>query len=175
MSTRLPVEVNPYRLVEQRRELDGEYELKHFSRIADLLADDSGAVSVELSFLKNESGLSVIKGHVTGEISLVCQRCLEPVSIAIDNSIDLVLVGSDEEAERLQGSYETYLVEEGRIILQDFVEDEVLLNIPQLVMHDECEPFRPLVEATPEVIKQAVQEERENPFAVLQNLKNPGS
>lgn len=175
MSTRLPVEVNPYRLVEQRRELEGDYEVANFSRISDLLADKTGVFSVDLSFFKNKSGLPTIKGRVTGELSLVCQRCLTPVSITIDNPIDLVLVSSDEQAEQLQGGYETYLVEDGRIILQDFVEDEVLLNIPQLVMHDQCEPYKPLIEATPETITKAVQEERENPFAVLQNLKNPGN
>lgn len=175
MSTRLPVEVNPYRLIEQRRVLDGVYEIASFSRISDLLADNDGTVTVDLSFYRNESGLPAVKGQISGELSLVCQRCLEPVSIAIDNTIDLVLVGSDEDAERLQGGYETYLVEEGRIVLQDFVEDEVLLNIPQLVMHDDCEPYKPLIEATPEAISQTLGEERENPFAVLQNLKNPGS
>ncbi|PID46319.1 MAG: hypothetical protein CSB47_05170 [Proteobacteria bacterium] len=175
MSTRLPVEVNPYRLVEQCRILEGGYDIKNFSRMADILADNSGAVSVSLSFLRNESGLPAIKGQVTGELSLTCQRCLEPTSVAIDNSIEVVLVSTDEEAERLQGGYDTYLVEDGRIILQDFVEDEVLLNIPLLVVHDQCEPYKPLIEAEPEAITQAVREERENPFAVLQNLKNPGS
>jgi len=175
MSTRLPVEVNPYRLIEQRRELDGVYEIASFSRIADLLVDDSGTVSVNLSFFKNESGLSAIRGHVKGQLCLICQRCLKPVFIDIDSPIDLVLVSSDEEAQRLQEGYETYLVEEGRIFLQDFVEDEILLDIPQLVMHDQCEPYKPLIEATPETVSQAVQEERENPFAVLQTLKNPGN
>ena len=175
MSTRLPVEVNPYRLVEQKRELEGEFEVAGFSRISDLLADKTGVFSVKLSFFKNESGLPTIKGHVTGELSLVCQRCLTPAPIAIDNPIELVLVSSDEKAEQLQGAYETYLVDDGRIILQDFVEDEVLLNIPQMVMHDQCEPYKPLIEATPETIAKTVQEEKENPFAVLQNLKNPGN
>lgn len=175
MSTRLPIEVNPYRLIEQRRDLEGEYEVGSFSKISDLLTDTNGVMSVDMSFFKNESGLPSIKGRVTGELSLVCQRCLEPVSIAVDNLIELVLVSSDEQAAKLQGGYETYLVEDGRIILQDFVEDEVLLNIPQLVMHDQCEPYKPLIEATPEAITKVVREERENPFAVLQNLKNPGN
>ena len=93
----------------------------------------------------------------------------------IDQPIDLVLVSSDEEAQRLQAGYETYLVEDSRISIQDFVEDEIVLGIPQLVMHDQCEPFRPLIEASPETVSQALEEAKENPFAVLQNLKNPGN
>ena len=175
MSTRLPIEVNPYRLVEQARELDGALEIKSFTRISDLLADDSGTVSVSLSFYRNESGLPAIRGQASGELTLICQRCMEPMSMPIDQPIDLVLVSSDEEAQRLQAGYETYLVEDSRISIQDFVEDEIVLGIPQLVMHDQCEPFRPLIEASPETVSQALEEAKENPFAVLQNLKNPGN
>lgn len=175
MSTRLPIEVNPFRLIEQRRELDGEFPIKHFSRIADLLADNEGVISAKLSFGKNELNLPSIHGHLTGQLSLICQRCMKASTYTIDNPIDLVMVTSDEAAERLQGSHETYLVVEGRIFLQDFVEDEILLNIPQMVMHDQCEPERPLIEALPETVSQALEEEKENPFAVLQNLKKPGN
>jgi len=175
MSTRLPVEVNPFRLIEQRRELEGVFLIKQFSRIADLLTDNEGVISVKLSFGKNELNLPSIRGEMSGSLNLVCQRCMKPVSHAIDSPIDLVMVTSDEAAERLQGSHETYLVEEGRIFLQDFIEDEILLNIPQMAMHDQCEPERPLIEALPETVSQALQEEKENPFAVLQNLKKPGN
>jgi uncharacterized protein len=175
MSTRLPIEVNPFRLIEQRRELDGEFPIKNFSRIADLLVDNEGVIEAKLSFGKNELNLPSIRGHLTGQINLVCQRCMEAVTYTIDNPIDLVMVTSDEAAERLQGSHETYLVVEGRIFLQDFVEDEILLNIPQMVMHDQCEPQRPLIEALPETVSQTLEEEKENPFAMLQNLKKPGN
>jgi uncharacterized protein len=175
MSTRLPIEVNPFRLIEQRRELDGEFPIDRFSRIADLLVDNEGVIAAKLSFGKNELNLPSIHGHVSGQLNLVCQRCMKSCEYIIDHPIDLVMVTSDEAAERLQGSHETYLVEEGRIFLQDFVEDEILLNIPQMVMHDQCEPARPLIEALPETVSQVLKEEKENPFAVLQNLKKPGN
>ena len=175
MSTRLPIEVNPFRLIEQRRELDGVFSIDRFTRIADLLADNEGVIDAKLSFGKNELNLPAIHGHVAGQLSLICQRCMKPVTYTIDHPINLVMVTSDEAAERLQGSHETYLVEEGRIFLQDFVEDEILLNIPQMVMHDQCDPARPLIEALPETVSQTLDDEKENPFAVLQNLKKPGN
>ena len=174
MSTRLPVEVNPYRLVEQGRVFDGVCDIASLTRIADLLSDKEGTLDVHLSFYKNESGLPALKGKVIGNLSLICQRCLDVMSLAIETSIDVVFVSNDEKAQRLQGGYETYLVEDSRILLNDLIEDEVMLSIPQLVVHEQCEPYRPLIEATPETISQTVHEEKENPFAVLQNLKNPG-
>jgi len=173
MSTRLPVEVNPYRLVEQGRMFDGVSDIANLNRIADLLADKNGTLSVSLKFYRNESALPALQGQITGNLSLICQRCLDKMLLPIASPIDLVFVSSDEKAQSLQEGYETYLVEESRILLNDLIEDEVLLGIPQLVVHDHCEPYRPLIEATPETISQTVQEEKENPFAVLQNLKNP--
>ena len=174
MSTRLPVEVNPYRLVEQGRVYDGVCDIAGLTRIADLLADKEGTLSVNLTFQRNESALPALKGQITGNLSLVCQRCLDMMSLPIDSAVDVVFVSNDEKAQSLQGGYETYLVENSRILLNDLIEDEVLLSIPQLMVHDKCEPYRPLIEATPETISQTVHEEKENPFAVLQNLKNPG-
>ena len=173
MSTRLPVEVNPYRLVEQGRVFDGVCDVSSLTRISDLLASQDGTLSVHLTFHRNESSLPAIKGQITGGLSLVCQRCLDQMSLPINSTIELVFVSSDEKAQSLQEGYETYLVEDSRILLNDLIEDEVLLGFPQLVMHEACEPYKPLIEATPEMISQTVHEEKENPFAVLQNLKNP--
>jgi len=174
MTTRLPVEVNPYRLVEQGQMFDGVSDIAELSRIADLLADKAGTLSVSLKFYRNESALPALQGQITGDISLICQRCLDKMILPISCTVDLVFVSSDEKAQSLQDGYETYLVEGSRILLNDLIEDEVLLGIPHLLVHDECEPYRPLIEATPETISQTVLEEKENPFAVLQNLKNPG-
>ena len=173
MLTRLPIEVMPYRLVEQGREFDGVCDIANFTRIADLIVDKEGTLNVSLKFHRNESALPALKGQVSGDISLVCQRCLDTMSLPIDASIDLVFVSSDEKAQSLQGGYETYLVEDSRILINDLIEDEVMLNIPQLMVHDSCEPFKPLIEATSATISQTELEEKENPFAVLQNLKNP--
>ena len=174
MLTRLPVEVNPYRLVEQGRKLDGVSDIASLSRIDDLLADKDGTLSVNLTFYRNESALPALKGQITGDLSLICQRCLDKMSLPIATTMELVFVSNDEKAQSLQDGYETYLVEDSRILLNDLIEDEVLLSIPQLVVHEDCEPYRPLIEVTPETISQTVHEEKNNPFAVLKNLKNPG-
>ena len=173
MLTRLPIEVNPYRLVEQGREFDGVCDIVSLTRISDLLADKEGVLTVNLTFYRNVSSLPSLKGQISGSLKLTCQRCLNEMTLPIDTAIDVVFVSNDEKAQTLQGGYETHLVEDSRIMLNDLIEDEVMLSIPQLMVHDECEPYRPLIEATPETISQTAQGEKENPFAVLQNLKNP--
>lgn len=175
MSTRLPVEVSPYRLVEQGRRYNGVCDIASLTRIADLLTNKDGTLAVDLTFYKNESSLPSLKGSVSGNLELICQRCLKTMSYPIETAIDVVFVSNDDKAQNLQEGYETYIVEGSRILLNDLIEDELLLSFPELAMHDECEPYKPLIEATPEMISQTVQEEKESPFAVLQNLKNPGN
>ena len=170
MSKRLPIDIDPLRLVEQRILLSGELLVKQLPRLQEQLFANTGAISVDLAFDRTEiTHLPRVTGNVKGQLDLTCQRCLKSVLHEVDNEIDLVFVTSDAEAERLQNDHETWLVEDDRIFLQDFIEDEILLGLPHSALHEQCEPFRPLIEAVPEEIKPQ-QEDAENPFAILKKL-----
>ncbi|MGV6809322.1 MAG: YceD family protein [bacterium] len=196
MLARLPVEVNPYRLIEQRRNLQGELALKSLSRLQEYLfnADDSqGHVRVELMFAKNDLGLPVIRGTISAQLVLQCQRCLTGLDYPLHSTIDIVLIRHDAEADRLDEGYDTWLVEDERIFLQDFVEDELLLALPYAPMHTDCEASQPLIEITPEAFaaQQATTQadrmaknqrstadiatdstDSQNPFALLKQWQN---
>ena len=170
MSKRLPIEIDPFRLIEQRILLTGEMLVKQFPRLTEMLSTDSGALKVDLAFDRTDiTNLPIVTGHIKGELALICQRCLQPVSHSVDSELNIVFTTSDEDAERLQSEYDTWAVEDDRIFLQDFIEDEVLLGVPHSALHDECEPFRPLIEAVPEEIEPR-QKEVKNPFAILKNF-----
>lgn len=194
---RLPVEVDPFRLVEQRRELIGKLPVTDFSRLQDLLfyetnqdrQQDQSAVDVKLNFDRNERGLPVIRGVIRSNLNLSCQRCLKLVDVPFESEFSVVLVSTDVQAETLQEGFDTWLVEESRLFIQDFIEDEILLALPIAVSHEQCEPERKLIEALPddeslgnmpenldspngESQGEALEDaEKENPFAVLKNLK----
>jgi len=170
MSKRLPIDIDPFRLVEQRILLSGEMLVKQFPRLKRLLTTDVGNVQINLTFERTDvTHLPIIRGTIQCELALICQRCLSAVAFSVDSRLNIVLVKSDTEAERLQGDYETWLVEDDRIFLQDFIEDEILLALPHSALHDECEPFKALIEASPDEVKEP-QKESENPFAVLKNF-----
>jgi len=171
MSKRLPIEIDPFRLIEQRILLAGEMLVKQFPRLKEILSTDSGALKIDLAFDRTDiTNLPIVTGHIKGELALVCQRCLKSVSHSVDSELNIVFTTSDEEAERLQSEYDTWAVEDDRIFLQDFIEDEVLLGVPHSALHDECEPFRPLIEAVPEEIEPQ-QKDIKNPFAILKDLQ----
>ena len=170
MSKRLPIDIDPFRLVEQRILLSGEMPVKQFPRVKQFLADNAGTVQVELTFDRTKvTHLPIITGSIKGELQLICQRCLDAVPFTINSDLNIVLIKSDAEAERLQSDYDTWQVEDDRIFLQDFIEDEVLLVLPHSAAHDICEPFKPLLEAVPDEAEPEPQES-DNPFAVLKDF-----
>jgi len=170
---RLPVEVEPFKLVEQGRLFEGRIPQQDFSRLQELLFSDKEndeLVNVELEFTRTDTGLPVIKGHIKAELQMLCNRCLDATDLAIDTSLEVALVSSDEQAERLQEGFDIWLVEDQKLFLQDFIEDEILLAMPIVISHDDCEPARELIEALPSD-ENTDEQQKDNPFAALKDLK----
>ncbi len=165
---RLPVEVDPFRLVDQGRVLEGNIPLSDFPRLQEALFEaNDKLVNVKLEFARTDTRLPVIKGHISANMSMLCNRCMKSTDIDVDTSLKVVLVSSDEEAERLQQGFDTWLVEDKQIFLRDFIEDELLLALPVVVAHEKCSASRKLVEAIPDEVPQ----QEENPFAALKDLQ----
>lgn len=198
MSSRLPVEINPFRLVEQRRSLVGSLALSRLPRLQDMLCSDdsggyAGGVSVQMDFDRTEIGLPHVSGEIEVQFDLTCQRCLDKLTHSVTIPLNVILVKTDAQAERAPEGFDTYLVEDDRLFMQDFIEDEILLALPLSTMHEECEPAKPYIEALPEdevylgesldknldsssvnsLTNNSVEEDvHDNPFAALKKLKD---
>ena len=172
MSSRLPVEVNPYRFIEQQRILIGGIAVSKLPRLKDILTSNDGDVAVRLEFIRSANNLPMIIGHLSVELSLVCQRCVQPMLHKVDTDVSLVLVTSDEQCVQLQEGYDTWLVEDEKVFLQDFIEDELMLALPLAAMHEQCEAARPFIEGLPsDETNEPAEGKKANPFAVLKDLK----
>lgn len=174
MLNRLPVEINPFRYVEQRRELKGIMPLGEMCRLADLALDDNGNFQVDLAFALSDIHLPMVTGTIQGELQIECQRCLQPMTLTINHSVEIVFTRSETDRRPEDAGYESWLVEDDSLFLRDFVEDELLLAMPLIPRHDSCQPVRPLIEgyAEDEVENEPdAAEPKQNPFAVLKNWK----
>lgn len=178
MTKPLPNLINVRALVERRAEVGGCCTVAGFTRLRGYLADDRGDVDVALS-LGKEDGWSVIVGSIKGEVTLQCQRCLEPFTWPIHAAVALALVTSEEEAAtfsenseagELGGAYEPRIVTDAPFSLHELVEDELILAMPIVARHPEgtCELRLPQEEMEKENTSV-----RGNPFEVLAVIKSP--
>ena len=112
-------------------------------------------------------------------VPLVCQRCMGTVAepLQVDQwyrfvATEEIAMAEDDESE------EDLLVMEPQFDLLAVLEDELLMALPLVPMHDEC-PVAPVMQAGEEALSGANGEngeeaptgEKPNPFAVLARLK----
>jgi uncharacterized protein len=104
-------------------------------------------------------------------VPLTCQRCMAPVAMPIEvdqwyrfvATEDIAMAEDDESEEDL-------LVMEPQFDLLALVEDELLMALPLVPMHERC-PEAPSLSAASELLPVDAQAEKPNPFAVLVQLK----
>ncbi len=179
MLNRLPVDVNPFKLVEQERCLAGVMPLQKLPRLAEIALAGTEDVEVTLDFTRSVGKRPMIKGHIRGNIVLECQRCMQPVTIALDAPLQVALTTFESDERPEQEGLEAWLIEDERLFIQDFVEDEILLALPLVAKHEQCEPLRKLIEALPsdepdtesEQVDDVAANAKKNPFAVLKDWK----
>jgi len=112
--------------------------LKRMQRLAPLLAspEASGAewpdVRFSAGFRRDRQGQVVVDLRVAADLPLICQRSLEPYLEHVERHSRLAVVETAEEGDRVPAHYDPVQAEHGRLALQDLVEDELLLGLPQV-------------------------------------------
>jgi uncharacterized protein len=164
---RLPERIDPIRLAEGKRILSGVLDLGALSRLAGYITEGQGTVRVEMEFGVDEEGIRFARGHLTTEVGIACQRCLESFRLPLESNFQLGIVTSEALAERLPEHYDPLIVGAEPFFLRDMVEDELILSLPIVPKHpdDHC-PVR-----TAEEQENEGEPLRENPFSVLAQLK----
>ncbi|ALP53366.1 hypothetical protein Tel_09490 [Candidatus Tenderia electrophaga] len=166
----LPVQIAPFRLARQGQVLAGTLELTGMARLAEAVVDVAGDAGVQLQFGIDEQGTHYAKGHLSAQVERVCQRCLQTVTERIESDVALGFVASDEQARKLAPDYEPCMVGSEPIQLADLVEDELILALPIVALHeDACEPFLERLHSEAEQSDRT--QDKPNPFAVLAELK----
>ncbi len=174
---RLPVHIDPLRMAEAGRLLEGRYSLAEMDRLHDSLLDSSGKVTVSLEFGIDAEGIRYMKGRLQSELTLECQRCLQAMQAPIDVEFALGLVRSNDAAEQLPSHYEPLLVESDALFLRDIIEDELLLALPLVALHDEsqCIDVNARAAAAQRNQDDRGEDKKAKPFAALAALKSNGN
>ncbi|WP_339058473.1 23S rRNA accumulation protein YceD [Candidatus Regiella endosymbiont of Tuberolachnus salignus] len=174
-NVKLPPTVNVLRSAQKRLDYVGVYFAEQLTRVAEAVVSLDSHVDVSLSFALDDQGLAVITGNVGVNVTLLCQRCGGTLPHYIRTSYCFSPIvnkkqGSDEWITTLPAAYEPIDVNElGEVDLLAMIEDEIILSLPIVPMHESkhCD-----VSATEMIFGELPEETNHaNPFAVLKNLK----
>lgn len=173
MSKRVPDFINPFRSAEGGQSIAGQLAFARMERLVEVVENTEDSAEIALTFATDEQGVPHVRGQVSAKVILICQRCLEPMTVPIDIEMDLGIVGSDDEAKRLPGQYDPLVVREQPLAVAELIEDEILLALPAIPRHDGAVCAAANMAAREEQNGDAEDAEpNTNPFAVLAQLKS---
>jgi uncharacterized protein len=134
MSRDFPDFIDPWKAADGKRQFQGTMPLKRMARLVPLLAAgegvEKGVAGFIARFAHDAQGAVIIDLHVEASLPLVCQRSLAPYREQVRREACLAVITTLAEQDVLPANYEPVLVENGRLALQDLVEDELLLAVP---------------------------------------------
>ena len=178
-------ELDPLRLdvqafAKDAAELSGHWPLRMFERLAlsthtDAPPAEAGGVvwsaRGEQRSARGTAAQTWLHLTATTQVRLECQRCLEPVEtpLGIDRWFRFV-AGEDAAAQIDADSEEDVLALPRALNLRDLLEDELLLALPLVPLHEVCPVPLGNASKAPEVAL-----DRPTPFAALAALKRGGS
>ena len=168
----LPQTVNPRKFAFQGTHVTGTIRAGSLSRLNASLAREHGTIDVALHFHLDAEGKAIVSGRAEAEVSLICQRCLEPVVLPLRADIMLAPVITDEQSKALGKNLDPWLVDsdDGSADLQRQIEEELLLALPMVAFHTEQCIDTALLQSGDGAESKEVKED--SPFAVLAKLKS---
>ena len=163
----LPATADFMRQVELNRTIEGSYPLAKLERLSEFLLHNEGYVSAKLAF-GHSAGFACLKAKASAKLLVMCQRCLKPMETEVAGSFKFALVNSEDEFELLPEEFEPYLMEGEKQSIIDLIEDELLLCLPMVTVHeDACSDF---IKSQQKARK--AEKEASHPFAALKVLKD---
>lgn len=138
-----------------------------FARLSSEARSDDG-IGWVLEGSVDGDGACWLRLSVRAAVMVQCQRCLGDMSVGVDevSRFRLVFAGEEWNDEDLEDDSFEAIEVEGPFDVAALVEDEVLLALPVVPLHEQCE--LPAEHANTEAGPEA---KRPSPFAVLEKLK----
>ncbi len=140
-------------------------------------ADDGFEWAVNTFFDGVTGGEPRLKMNLTlkGQMHLICQRCMQPCLVQIDESRQFVFLANEALADAFPMENDALepLVASAQFDLLGTIEDEILLSLPLIPKHPEgvCEPATLGTGADDSMNQGETAKKPDNPFNILKNMK----
>ena len=137
----LPAYINTRKGFEDALKLTGSLPLDRLPRFKEMLATEQADIRAELSFTRpigSQWMQARVTGKVTAEVTVRCQRCLEPLTITLSDAVNLAVVTSEAAARQTaqeQPELEPWILNDHRLELAPLVEEQLILCMPLVSYH----------------------------------------
>ena len=170
MMKTLPVHLNFAQKAKIGFEIQGKLAISSLKRLSGSLLSDAGELEAELKF-DRDGPVPFIVGHIKAQLQLKCQRCMQAMSYPVDINFKIGMVQNEAQMEKLADEYEPYLLETDNNHLPDMLEEELLLALPLVPMHEfDCSEYLQQQNSEQQDKVEQEPEKKENPFSVLKDL-----
>jgi uncharacterized protein len=143
-----PARLDLTKLAQAATAMSGEFDVASRDRLAQV-QDSSGAPDARRvswtarAELRNQRGgakQTWLNLEIRTALVMQCQRCLEPVDVAVDIAPWFRIVADEATAAALDAELEDVdvLAADGPLDLLTLIEDEILLSLPAVPMHETC-------------------------------------
>lgn len=122
--------------------LDGSTDVALLERVAQECSAVPARIDRSIAGQVDAEGACWLELALAGSLMLQCQRCLEDVAVGVRSRSRFRLVPAGEEwgdQDLDDDSYEA-LELDGLLDVRTLIEDEVLLSLPAIALHDQCSP-----------------------------------
>ena len=122
-----------------------------------------------LDFGISIEGYKSVQCDIVASLTRRCQRCLECFVEETRLKSQVAFVRNEQEVNEVPDNLEPYVLADNLMRLSEFVEDELILALPVIPMHENiCTDFSQGQDA-----EQTMDEaEKDNPFQLLDKLKH---
>lgn len=125
------------KLADSRSVFELEFPLAQLPGLPAELTSGGGEVHAQLRFGR-EQGFAAAEVKLRAAMQGTCQRCLQAMRLQLEANSQVLLVESEQEAERAPGGWETFLAPEGRLTFEALVAEELLLALPIVTRHQKA-------------------------------------
>ncbi|MCP3687047.1 MAG: hypothetical protein GY784_01425 [Gammaproteobacteria bacterium] len=144
---------------------EGQIEVGNMTRLSELLADSPTTIAMKFEFQISDFDSPMLAGEMQAELQVECQRCLQAMPTPLQLVFKLLIDASDDVVQ--ESGLDTIYSDDGLIDIFEVAEDELILALPLVAMHDDetCNKHWRAVDNSHDP------DARENPFSVLKELK----
>ncbi len=159
--------VNAYDLARDRRVISGKVRLTDMPRLREEICPTDAECVFEIKGMTAKKGWPGAVMTLAAKVPLICNHCGKPMEFPIESDVLFRFARDEKEADSIPIDDEDdteVIVGSEKLNLMEWIEEEILLSLPYVPVHDYA--CKSDIEAPKEE-----EPKKENPFAKLKDLQ----